>query len=242
MSSLHVILSLIIFLFVVGTAYFGIRYLSGRYGSTNISEFILWATCIISLCLILWADLIDTIALAVYVGVVISIRLWVLKRPFRGSEIIFHLVILYLTLSRLDKVTGYGHPNQFLVWAQYLFLITVVLGCVYQIFKTAESLAIGALLLLIFPISHFPLELTRNLVARGMTQNVAHLYVTKLYTDEIYGLRFDNDHWVDRYVSSKGEFQKKDTNLLSGGGGTMDSQIPIVTSWEINIVKIFFDK
>jgi hypothetical protein len=245
MPSLQIqaLLFLAILLIVVGTAiYFGIRYSSGRLGGSKTSEFILWASCATSLCFIPWADLIDTVALVVYVIAVTCIRLLILKRPFRETEMVFHLAILYLSLSRLDKVTGYGQPNQFLVLAQYVFLATVVSSCIYQIFNRAKALAIGALLLLIFPVSHFPIELARNLVAREMAPNAAHLYVTKLYAGEIYGLRFEKSYWVDRYSLIDGVFQKKDSNLLNGGGGTLDPQTPIIASWEWDIVKMLFEK
>ena len=235
------LLALAVLLFAIGTAiYFGIRYMSGKFGDTNASEFLLWASCATSLCFVPWADLIDAAALIVYASAVAGVRLLVLKRPLRESEIAFHMAMLYLSLSRLDKVTGYGHPNQFLVIAQYVFLITIVSSCIYQVFKPGKPFAIGALLLLIFPISHFPLELTRNLVARQLAPTVANLYVSKLYAKEIYGLRLDKNYWVDRYSLSEGEFQKEDSNILSDGGGTMDPQIPITASWEFNIVKTIF--
>lgn len=238
---IQALLALAVLLFAIGTAiYFGIRYMSGKFGDTKASEFLLWASCATSLCFVPWADLIDAAALIVYASAVAGVRLFVLKRPLRGSEIAFHMAMLYLSLSRLDKVTGYGHPNQFLVLAQYIFLITIVSSCIYQVFKPGKSLAIGALLLLIFPISHFPLELARNLVARKVAPNVANLYVTKLYAKETYGLRFDKNYWVDRYSLSEGKFQKKDSNLLNDGGGTMGPQIPIIASWEFNIVKMLF--
>ena len=235
------LLTLAVALFAIGTAiYFGIHYTAGKFGYTKASEFLLWASCATSLCFVPWADLIEAAALVVYVCVVAGVRLLVLKRPLRESEIALHMAMLYLSLSRLDKVTGYGHPNQFLVLAQYIFLIAIVSSCIYQVFKPGKPFAIVALLLLILPVSHFPLELARNLVARMVAPNVAHLYVTKLYVDEIYGLRFDKNYWVDRYYLSEGGFQKKDSNLLNDGGGTMDPQIPITASWEFNIVKMLF--
>lgn len=240
---MQALLVLAALLFAIGTAiYFGIRYVSGKCGVAKASEFLLWASCATSLCFIPWADLIDAVALVVYVCAAASIRLLVLKRPLREPEIVFHMAMLYLSLSRLDKVTGYGHPNGYLVLAQYLFLITIVSSCIYQIFKSDKAFAIGGLLLLVFPVSHFPLELTRNLVARTMAPDVANLYVTKLYAGEIYGLRFDKSYWVDRYSSSEGKFQKKDSALLNDGGGTMDAQIPIIASWELDIVKMLFDE
>lgn len=236
---IHALLALAVLLVTIGTViYFGIRYMSGN---PKASEFLLWASCATSLSFIPWADLIDAAALICYACVVAGVRLFVLKRPLRESELAFHMAMLYLSLSRLDKVTGYGHPNEFLMLAQYIFLITIASSCIYQTFKPGKSLAIGALLLLVFPVSHFPLELARNLVARKVAPNVAHLYVTKLYAGEIYGLRFNKIHWVDRYSLREGEFQKKDSNLLNGGGGTMDPQTPVFDTWEFNIVKMLFD-
>jgi hypothetical protein len=152
------------------------------------------------------------------------------------------LAILYLSLSRLDKVTGYGQPNQFLVLAQYVFLATVVSSCIYQIFNRAQGARYRSIASSHLPGSHFPIELARNLVAREMAPNAAHLYVTKLYAGEIYGLRFEKSYWVDRYSLIDGVFQKKDSNLLNGGGGTLDPQTPIIASWEWDIVKMLLNK
>lgn len=208
-----------------------------NFGYAKTSECLLWASCVISLCFVPWADLVDATGLVIYAGIVAGVRLLVLKRPFRESEIAFHMAMLYLSLSRLDKVDGYGHPSQYLVFAQYIFLITIVSSCIYQVFKPGKFFAIGALLLLIFPVSHFPLELARNIVARKLAPTVAHLYVTKLYAKEIYGLRFDKNDRVDRYFLSEGVFQKKGSNLLLDGSGSLGAQIPITASWEFYIVR-----
>jgi len=200
-------------------------------------------SCATSLCFLPWADLVDTFALVAYVIAVSCIRLLIMKRPLREPEIVFHMAILYLSLSRLDKVTGYGHPNQFLVLAQYIFLTAIASSCIYLIFSRRSPLAIGALFLLVFPVSHFPLELARNLAARKMAPNVEDLYVTKLCSDEIYGLRIEKGYWVDRFALVDGVFQKKYSNYLPNGReGTLDPQIPIVASWEWKVVKMLFDK
>lgn len=228
-------------LFAVGiAAYLSIRYMSGHFGNTRASDFLLWVSCATSLCFVLWADLIDAGALVVYAIVVAGLRLLVLKRPLREPEIAFHMAMLYLTLSRLDKVSGYGHPNDLLVVAQYIFLISIVLGCMCKVFYPGKSFAICALFLLIFPVTHFPLELARNIVARVVAPNVANLYVTKLYANEIYGLRFDEYYWVDRYSLSEGEFRRKDSNILLDGGGSLGAQVPIVDFWDWRIVKMLF--
>lgn len=228
-------------LFLIGMIiYLGIRCMSGKFCNTGTFELLLWTSCVVSLCFIPWADLIDTMALIVYVVIVVVVRLFVCNRPFRESGVAFHMAMLYLSLSRLDKVTGYGHPNEYLVLVQYLFLIAIVLSCIYLVFKPRRFLAIGALFLLIFPISHFPHELARNLLARRVFPNVEHLYVTKMYADEIYGLRFDKEDCVENYVLIEGNFQKKDSNLLHDGSGTLAAQIPVVHSMEFNIVKKLF--
>ncbi len=224
--------------------YLSIRYSSGRFGGPRTSEVLLVASCATSLCFLPWADLVDSFALVAYVIAVSCIRLLIIKRPFREPEIVFHMAILYLSLSRLDKVTGYGHPNQFLVLAQYIFLAAIASSCLYLIFRRRNPLALGALFLLVFPVSHFPLELARNLLAREMVPNAEHLYVTKLYSGEIYGLRFEKRYWdwVERFALVDGVFQKKPSYLLNDGGGTLDPQIPIVASWEWKVVKRLFDK
>ncbi|MEQ1526113.1 MAG: hypothetical protein ABL911_05135 [Gallionella sp.] len=225
--------------------YLSIRYSSGRFGGPRTSEVLLVASCATSLCFLPWADLVDSFALVAYVIAVSCIRLLIMKRPFREPEIIFHMAILYLSLSRLDKVTGYGNPNQFLVLAQYIFLTVIASSCIYLIFSRRNTLALGALFLLFFPVSHFPLELARNLAAREMAPNAEPLYVTKLYSGEIYGLRLEKGYGyrVDRFALVDGVFQKKHSNLLPNGReGTLDPQIPIVASWEWKVVEMLFDK
>jgi hypothetical protein len=157
--------------------YLSIRFTSGRFDSTRLPDVVLVGASALSLCFVPWADLIDGSALVVYALILLSIRLFVLKRSFRSPETVLYLALLYISLSRLDKVEGYGHPNQFLVIAQYLFLACIVSSCIYLVSKNANREAILALALLMFPVSHLPLELLRNAVARHLTEHVSHLYV-----------------------------------------------------------------
>ncbi len=243
MSSLQLALANLIALAgLFGVAiYLSIRFTLGRFDSTRLPDVVLVVASALSLCFVPWADLIDGSALVIYALVLLSIRIFVLKRPFASPETVLYLALLYISLSRLDKVDGYGHPNQFLVIAQYLFLACVVSSCIYLVSKNANRQAILALVLLMFPVSHLPLELLRNTVARRLTEHVAHLYVTKFYSNEIYGLRFEKHYWVDRYTLNEGEFQKKDSNILLDGGGSLGPQVPIIDFWEWRIVKMLFD-
>jgi hypothetical protein len=244
MSSLQLALAYLIALAgLFGVAiYLSIRFTSGRFDSTRLPDVVLVGASALSLCFVPWADLIDGSALVVYALILLSIRLFVLKRSFRSPETVLYLALLYISLSRLDKVEGYGHPNQFLVIAQYLFLACIVSSCIYLVSKNANREAILALALLMFPVSHLPLELLRNAVARHLTEHVSHLYVTKLYATDIYGLRFEKKYWVDRISSDDGQFRRSATELLNDGGGTLDPQIPIISSWEFAIVRNIYGK
>ena len=128
MSSLQLALAYLIALAgLFGVAiYLSIRFTSGRFDSTRLPDVVLVGASALSLCFVPWADLIDGSALVVYALILLSIRLFVLKRSFRSPETVLYLALLYISLSRLDKVEGYGHPNQFLVIAQYLFLACIV--------------------------------------------------------------------------------------------------------------------
>jgi hypothetical protein len=228
---------------VLGTAlYLSVHYSSGKFDRTRVPDFVLTVSCATSLCFLPWADIVDTAWLVIYALAILCLRLSVIRRPFRAAEMVLHLAMLYLSLSRLDKVEGYGDPNQFLVVAQYIFFAAIVANCIYLILKSTKPLAIAALLLLLFPVSHFPLELVRNMVAREIAPNVSYLYVTKLYSREIYGLRFAKRDWVDHFSLIDGHFQKTDSSLLNDGGGTLNPQIPMISSWEWSLVKMSFDE
>lgn len=228
---------------VFGVAvYLSIRYSSGRFDSTRIPDLVLVGASALSLCFVPWADLIDGSALVVYALVLLTLRIFIVRRTFRSPETVLYLAILYISLSRLDKAGGYGNPSQLLVIAQYLFLACMVSSCICLVLRSAGRQAILALALLMFPVSHLPLELLRNAAARRLTEDVSHLYVTKLYASDIYGLRFDKKYWVDRIPLDEGQFRRSATELLSDGGGTLDPQVPIVSSWEFAIVRKVYGK
>ena len=226
----------------VATIYISARYALGKWDETEIPDCVLVLSCMISAVFVAGADIIDTALLVIYPPITFCIRVFIVKRPFRAPEVALHLVFLYLSLSRLDKLEGYGHPNQFLVLGQYLLLAAIVVSSIYLILRRASVLAIGALLVLTFPIFHFPFELARNLVAREKGAGVAHVYVTKLYAREAYGVPFERRYpVVERFALMDGQYQLIDTNLPNDGGGTMQAQFFYVSSWERAIVKSIFD-
>ena len=240
-ETLTLIASLILLALALGAAiYLSLRYSSGKFSQPKVADYLLIVSCLVSLCFVVYADLIDIAWLIAYAIVILLLRLVLMKRSFRETEMILHLTMIYISLSRLDKVDGYGHPNQYLVTAQYIFLITIVVNGMYLIYKLRSRLAICSLLLLMFPVSHFPLEIIRNMAAQKIEPRLSSHYVTKIYTTEIYGLKFKDRDWVDRFSWQDGRLQKTNSSLLNDGGGTMSPQVPMLSSWEWRLVKKFF--
>jgi len=160
--------------------------------------------------------------------------------PLNPAQTLLYLALLYASLARLDKLGEYGQSFGFLIFAQYAFLAGLVLICVFLVIKKTSVHVVIALSVLVVPVSHFPLELIRNVMARYMTDKAYHLYVTKLFLYEIYGLRLAEQGWVDRLARVEGQFKVTNSELTNNGGGTLPAQIPVVSHWEIEVIRAIY--
>jgi len=210
-------------------------------------EAVVW----LPLAAVLWfvpqADLVDQFFFVAYSILVIGIRFR------RGTEysnwpwLVLHGAICCTLLSELDKLQGYHSDlaqDFALLFAQGLLWIATFVVLVTKIHHPKHWRAgVLAVLVLVGTVLTGPMQFARQLWYQSMDHRKACVYATKITSDTIYGVAFENKSkvvWFSREQGSEADENFVDVTGL--GGGSMDAQGPNLNLPVFKLSQLLFCK
>lgn len=183
------------------------------------------------------ADWIDKFALVLLLIGVGLLRLVQRPRPLSNEQLAYYLAFWFTTLDSLDKFGGYGEGENWVI-ASAGAGVLVFAFIAWHILSSRRLIAAIPLLLLFLPLSQVPLDLTRNLIARGSGSHLGGIFVTKLNPENTYGVFFDKPTKVRQILRTEdGEFLAYDTDTTGLGSGTVPPQYSRASEWQRKLVQ-----
>jgi hypothetical protein len=185
---------------------------------------------------VLWflpqADLVDQSFFVAYTVLMVGIRVRRGIKFHNWPWLVLHGAICCTLLSELDKLQGYHSDlgNDFpLFFAQGLLWIATFVVLVTRIRQPRHWwVGVAAGLVLVDTVLTGPMQFTRQLWYQSMDHRQACVYATKITSDMVYGVAFENRSkivWFSREEGAEAKASFIDVTGLGFGLGSMDAQV-----------------
>lgn len=186
-----------------------------------------WA---ISCCLLIvyfsqYAGIADAIYGYLYVAIILGHRFLKLKRPFSPTQALLHMAASVSIISAFDKIAGYPDDSLNEIPVFLASAVVLLLSATFA-YRSKAWLPLLALLILFSDAIVLPLELTKNVVARFVFEEIPPVYVTKIDPPHIYGVSLYDKEKIARFTDFDGKYQPDFYTccIEALGSGTMDHQ------------------
>lgn len=185
---------------------------------------------VISCCLLIvyftkYPGIADAIYGYLYVAAILGYRFLKRSQPLNDMQALMHMAASFSIITAFDKIAGYPNSNNYVILE--FFAVAVVLGLSVRFtYRFKSWLPLLALLILFTGVIVIPLELSRNVAARFIYEDIPPIYVTKIDPPHIYGVSLYRSGDVVRFTKSQGTYHPDSyvCCIESLGSGTMDPQ------------------
>lgn len=186
--------------------------------------------CFITSCLSViyfaqYAGIADAVFTYFYIAITFGFRFIKLRHCLSTTMLVLHAAACVSIISSFDKVLGYPDGSYYGVPA-FFAATAVVIFAVFHSYSSKSWIPLLAPLLIVTEAIVFPLELTKNAVARLLYDGIPAVYVTKIESKHIYGVSLYDNQKVVRFIRSGSGYQQdfETCCIQSLGSGTIDYQ------------------